>query len=118
MTDIVRLKQRKQFLAVAKGAYRASPHLVVQALKQEPPSESEPILDLIRSGFTATKKTGNAVKRNRAKRRLREVARQTLPKYGKAGYDYVFIARPSTISAKWQALLDEAKRALIKLAAP
>ena len=68
-------------------------------------------------GFTATKKIGNAVVRNRAKRRLREAARRMVPLYGKVGVDYVFLARDTTGDAPWQALLDDMKDALLRLAA-
>jgi len=47
----------------------------------------------IRVGFTCTKKVGNAVARNRAKRRLREVARLVLPEHGRDGWDYILIGR-------------------------
>ncbi len=68
-------------------------------------------------GFTATKKIGNAVVRNRARRRLREAARRLVPVYGLPGVDYVFLARESTGSAPWPLLLDDMKDALIRLAA-
>lgn len=61
----------------------------------------------IRFGLTASKKVGNAVKRNRARRRLREALKQCLPLYGLLGHDYVAIARPQTIDAKWQELLED-----------
>jgi ribonuclease P protein component len=67
-------------------------------------------------GLTATKKIGNAVTRNRARRRLREAARQLLPQHGLAGVDYVLVARQSTPDADWAALLDDLKSALIRLA--
>ena len=72
---------------------------------------------LIRAGFTATRKIGGAVVRNRAKRRLREAARQLLPLHGRAGFDYVFIARGGTTARPWLRLLDDMKSALISLAA-
>jgi ribonuclease P protein component len=69
----------------------------------------------IRVGFTATKRIGGAVVRNRAKRRLREAARQLLAAEGVAGCDYVLIARNDTGTAPWDALLDDLRSALIRL---
>ncbi len=68
-------------------------------------------------GFTATKRIGNAVVRNRAKRRLREAARLLLPDHGRPGHDYVFIARQGAADRPWPRLLDDVKSALIRLAA-
>ncbi len=104
-----RLTQRSEFLYVRDGRYRAQGGVVIQA-------RSKPEQDHIRVGFTATKKIGNAVTRNRAKRRLRELARQLLPEYGKAGTDYVFIARQNTCDRAYQDLVDDVKKALLTLA--
>jgi ribonuclease P protein component len=68
-------------------------------------------------GFTATRKIGGAVVRNRAKRRLREAARLLLPAHGRPGHDYVFIARQGAADRLWERLLDDVKSALIRLAA-
>jgi ribonuclease P protein component len=68
-------------------------------------------------GFTATKRIGGAVVRNRAKRRLREAARLLLPAHGRPGHDYVFIARQGAADRPWERLLDDVKSALIRLAA-
>ena len=81
-----RLKRRRDFVAAAKAAYAAMPGMVVQARDRKdvlPP----------RVGFTATKKLGNAVIRNRIKRRLREIARLKLGGLAEAGHDYVLIGR-------------------------
>jgi len=103
------LTKRADFLAANKAAYQARPNVVVQARFRNDGDAA------IRMGFTATRKTGNAVMRNRAKRRLREAARALLPQYGLPGYDYVFIARDATRACVWQGLLDDVKRALIRL---
>ena len=109
--QIERLKIRPQFLAAAKGASCARGAVVVQALDRADQA------DVIRAGFTATRKIGGAVGRNRAKRRLREAARQLLPLHGRPGRDYVFIARSGTTARPWPRLLDDVKSALISLAA-
>jgi len=73
--------------------------------------------DLVRLGFTATKRIGGSVVRNRAKRRLREAARRLAPLHARPGHDYVFIARGGTAMRPWERLLDDVKTALISLAA-
>ena len=107
---IPRLKVRAEFLAAAKAAWQARAGVVVQAKARDD--------DVIKVGFTATKKIGNAVVRNRAKRRLRAAAEVMLPQFGKPGHDYVLIARADTVSRDWNALLDDVKAALIRLARP
>jgi ribonuclease P protein component len=106
---IERLTTRAQFVAAAKGRSLSRGAVVVQAL----PREGQAI---IRAGFTATRKVGGAVVRNRAKRRLREAARLLLPVHGIKGRDYVFIARGGTATRPWVRLLDDVKSALISLA--
>jgi len=106
---ITRLTQRKQFLFVARGLRAQRACLIVQARKSDDDRSG------IGSGFTATKKTGNAVRRNRAKRRLRAASQQLLPRFGHDGWDYVFIARKQTASTKWTQLLDDMKAALLSL---
>ncbi|MBW8881535.1 MAG: ribonuclease P protein component [Asticcacaulis sp.] len=109
---MIHLKIRADFLKAAKSPYAARTGVVVQARRREDGSDD------IRIGFTATKKIGGAVERNRAKRRLREAARHLIPLHGLPGHDYVLIARNDTGSRPWQALLDDVKAALLRLARP
>ena len=71
----------------------------------------------MRVGFTVTKKIGNAVVRNRMKRRFRALAREMLPEHGIAGADHVLIGRAGGIERDYAILAAELKRALKKLAA-
>ena len=107
---IERLKKRADFLACAQAPSCAKGAVLVQAR----PRDQQP---LVRAGFTATKRIGGSVERNRAKRRLREAARLLLPDLGSPGFDYVFIARGGVTSRPWPRLLDDVKSALIRLAA-
>ena len=114
-----RLTKRPEFLAAAKGRFSAKGAVVVQALARVTTDPKTAAPDLaIRIGFTTTRKIGGAVERNRAKRRLREAARQILPLHGRPGFDYVFVARGGTITRPWARLLDDVKTALISLSAP
>lgn len=72
--------------------------MMVQARKRRDVEHVAP--DAIRVGFTCSKKVGNAVARNRAKRRLREVARKLLPKIGQPGWDYVLIGRATATAQR------------------
>ena len=108
---IERLRKRPDFLAAARAPSCARGAVVVQARPRE---DATP---LIRIGFTATRKIGGAVVRNRAKRRLREAARRLVPEFSRPGTDYVFIARGGVTTRPWARLLDDMKSALISLAA-
>jgi len=107
-TSLGQLKQRSEFLFVRNGKYRAQGGLVIQVRKN-------PAHERIKVGFTATKKIGNAVMRNKAKRRMRHIARDILPKLGVVGHDYVFIARNGTVDRPFALLVDDAQKALISL---
>ncbi len=104
-----RLKRRSAFLlAAAKGRKAPTPGLVLQL---RPRGDTAPM----RVGFTVTKKIGNAVVRNRTKRRLREAARLVL-RDGLAtpGVDLVLIGRDGTRARPFHALMDDLRKALRK----
>ena len=107
---IERMRTRPEFLAASKAPYAARGAVVVQARHRADGSA------IIRCGFTATRKVGGAVVRNRAKRRLREAARALLPALAHPGYDYVFVARNGAPTSEWARLLDDVKSALLSLA--
>ncbi len=110
-SSLIRLKRRAEFLRVAaRGAKAPMPGLVLQALPRNDDA-------LARLGFTVTKKVGNAVVRNRTKRRLREAARlllrdQAVQGTALTGVDLVLIGRDGTRSRPFPALIDDLRRAL------
>jgi ribonuclease P protein component len=107
--QVLRLRVRREFLFVAEGFAERRRLIVVQARRRNLQRGEAG------AGFTTTKKIGNAVIRNRARRRLREAARSLLPVHGVGGADYVFVARQETAAAPWPRLLDDMERALISL---
>jgi ribonuclease P protein component len=106
-----RLKVRAEFLRVAgKGRKTPSSGLVLQALAR---GDEGPA----RLGFTVTKKVGNAVVRNRTRRRLRAAAHEVLKTTDVSGVDLVLIGRDSTRARPFRLLVDDFRRALAKLGA-
>jgi len=105
-----KLKIRADFLRVAAAGFRAAgPGLVLQAALQPGGCAAA---SSIRVGFTASRKVGNAVIRNRAKRRMRAAAASVLPSHGQPGTDYVLIARASTADRPFAELVADLEAAL------
>ena len=71
--------------------------------------------DAVRIGFTVTKKVGNAVKRNRVRRRLRAAVHEVAPRHARKGYDFVVIGRAATIKRPYEMLVDDLKTAFERL---
>src|SRR4051812_7774012 len=100
-----RLKQRADFLAAAAGARAPGPSFVLQVRLR---GDSAPS----RVGFTVSKKVGNAVERNRVRRRLREVVRLSAEMAQEAGHDYVLIGRRAALQTDFDRLTAEFAGAL------
>lgn len=106
-TPLVILTQRSDFIRTSHARRQGTKGVHLQG---RPRDDGNPT---IRVGYTCSKKVGNAVARNRAKRRLREVARLVLPVSGQQGWDYVLVGRHQTTAARdFQALQDDLRRAL------
>jgi ribonuclease P protein component len=109
---LARLKARRDFLRVAANRRSAArPGLVLQAAPATATNER-----VVRVGFTASRKVGNAVERNRAKRRLRAAAAEVLARQGAPGTDYVLIARSGTRTRSYAHLIGDLEGALRQVA--
>jgi ribonuclease P protein component len=121
MVVVGRLRKRPEFLRVAAARRKwVTPGMVVQACPRRPDDGAkadaagtdpgEP-----RFGITVSRKVGNAVRRNRARRRLRAAAREVLPEAGRPGMDYVLIGRAGTLTRRYAELVADLRQAVDKL---
>lgn len=109
--QLVTLRKRADFLACARAKRVHAPGMIVQGRQRHDDALQGP-----RVGFTCSKKVGNAVKRNHAKRRLHEAAREVVPHAGRNGWDYVLIGRQDvTTSRRFADLVNDLEAALGKL---
>ncbi|MEL7026425.1 MAG: ribonuclease P protein component [Pseudomonadota bacterium] len=103
------MKKRADFLAANSGRRAATPGFVLLGRDRKDGAPA-------RFGFTCSKKVGNSVTRNRAKRRLRALAREVLAPDAKTGWDYIMIGRRgSTTERSYQLLIADLRRAVAKL---
>lgn len=106
---IDRIKRRADFLRAQKFRRQHAPGLTLETCTS--PEDAPP--SGCRVGFTASRKVGGAVERNRAKRRLRAAAAEILPLLGRKGHDYVLIAKTATLSRPYAALVADLTKALM-----
>ena len=103
-----RLRQRADFLAAASGARSTAPAFVLQMRKR---TDAGPA----RVGFTVSKKVGNAVERNRVRRRLRDIVRIANSEQIKAGHDYVLIGRRAALKVPFARMAEDFDGALLRV---
>lgn len=126
MPTVERLRKRPDFLKVAAARSKwVTPGLILQARRRaagerfagrQAGGEASGEGDVVRVGFTVSRKVGDAVRRNRARRRLRAAAADVLPRDGRPGYDYVLVGRGGTLDRPYTALVEDLRTALQRVA--
>ena len=91
---LIKITKKNEYLKMRSGLKISSPGFILQARYRE--NEDSVDQSSIRYGLTCSKRVGNAVKRNRAKRRLRALVNDIIPINGLKGWDYVLIGKEQT----------------------
>ena len=116
LPTVLRLQRRPQFLKVAGTRQKwVAPGLIVQIRRrpQDEQNETEAVPEgVIRLGFTVSKKVGNAVQRNRARRRLRAAAGEVFAQHAALGCDFVVIGRAATLKRSYDSLIKDMQASL------
>jgi ribonuclease P protein component len=104
------LKKRKDYVRIAARCQKYVMPAFILQIGENP----EPLEDSVRIGFTASRRVGGAVERNRAKRRLRALVREIFPEQAEKQFDYVLIAKTFCISRNFDKMRNELKSVLMR----
>ena len=116
VAPVERLRRRADFLRAARtGRKVAMRSLVLQARRRDESETGTPQHDPVRIGFTVSRKVGNAVERNRVRRRLREAVRMRAGSLVRSGHDYVVIGRRAALTTPFARILTDLETALRKI---
>jgi ribonuclease P protein component len=116
--DLDRLKRRPEYLRVAGTRTKAvMPGVILQAAPALDAGEGKQAGpgNVVRLGFTCSRKVGNAVARNRARRRLKALAAEIFPNHAEPGRDYVLIGREATVARDFASLRRDVEGGLKRL---
>ncbi len=113
LPTVLRLQRRPQFLKVAGTRQKwVAPGLILQ-IRRRPKDDTEVVPNgAIRLGFTVSKKVGNAVQRNRARRRLRAAASEVFAQHAAKDCDFVVIGRAATLGRSYDRLVGDLQASL------
>ena len=115
MLTLVSLRHRADFVRLRRAAKRVSPFFV---MRFAPTPEASLRDGQVRVGYTVTRACGNAVRRNRIKRRLRALVREGFPQHAVPGHDYVLIALDHAAARTATAPFDELRQAMRRMLLP